>query len=372
MKVVRQIILIGVVCAALLAGADAAAGGREEFDRAILLVKDGKLPEAIAVLDALAATKGEFGDDALLEAGRIHEEELLDGARAMERYGALLRDFPNSRLQRRAASRFDALRTVDPRFLGPALEFRRAILDFPKDNKAAMDRVLGLITKNPEYPGADHAYFWLGEVARGKGDFLHASGYYHTVVQKFPQSAWAWKARRSLGDIEFERKSYGAAADLYREAAGAPDQYLHAAAIADAERAETHQCRERAANLSFMALLLGWAWLLAALLKLPTGIRIALHPVRETWALLVLSAGVLCAAGFFQPRHLTGIAPVLVVFLVSTQLSGALLRYHSFRPIGKVAYLVVSAAIGFGVIYGAIVKMGLMGSMVHTLKFGTG
>lgn len=353
-------------------GSAAALSGRDEFNRAIAAEKEAKLTEALAILKALGKSKGDFADDGYLEAGRVCEEELLDGMQAMEMYAALLRDYPNSRLQRRAAARLEALRGTDPRFLRPALEFRRAILDFPKDNKAAMERVLGLIEKTPDYPGADHAYFWLGEVSRGKGDIIHAAGFYHTVIQRFPQSAWAWKARRSLGDIEYERKSYGEAADLYREAAGAPDQYLHAAAVADAERAETHQFRERIANLSFLALLLGWAGLIASLLRLPTGIRIALHPVRETWVLIVLSAGVLCAAGFFQPRHLTGIALVLAAFLVSTQLSGALLRYRSLKPAGKIAYLVASAAIGSGVIYGAVVKMGLMGSVIHTLKFGTG
>ena len=368
---IRSIILIGIVCTALLAGAAPAhAGGRDDFNRAYALEKDGKHAEALAALKALAGTGGEFGDDALLEAGRIYEEELLDGAQAAEMYTALLRDFPNSRLQRRAAARLEALRTVEPRFLKPALEFRRAILDYPRDNKAAMERVQNLIQRTPDYPGADHAYYWLGEVSRGKGDTLQAERYYHTVIEKFPQSAWAWKARRSLGDLSYDLKEYAAAADLYREAAAAPDPSLKAAALNDVERSQTHVVRHRISNLSFLALALGWIFLIAGIRRLPMGLRTLVRPVAEAWVMLVFALAILAVTAVFQRALVAGIGLTLLVFIFTIQLSGVLLRNHSFRAPGKIAYLVFSIAIMAGVLYGAVVKMGHMGSLIHTFRFG--
>ena len=367
----RNAILTVIVCAALLAGAAAAhADGRGEYNRALALEKDGKHAAALAALKALGAVKGEFADDALLEAGRIHEEELLEGPQAMEQYAALLRDFPNSRLQRRAAARLEALRTVEPRFLKPALEFRRAILDFPADNKAATDRVQRLLSGTPDYPGADHAYYWLGEVARGRRDATQAAGYYQTVIQKFPQSQWAWKARRSLGDIAYDRKDYTAAAELYREAAQAPDPHLKSAAQVDVERAELHVFRHRAANLSFVALLACWAYLVVRLRRLPMGLRTAARPVPEAWVLLALSLAVLAVTAVGPRAELLGIALTLLTFLVTVQLSGTLLRHHSFGFVGKLLYFSAAALVSSGVLYGAVVKMGHMGSLVHTFKFG--
>jgi len=366
----RAFILVVVGVAVVWAAPAAYAGGRDEFNRAITLEREGKLKEALGVLGALADTKAEFSDDALLEAGRVHEEELLDGEQAVATYARLVKEFPNSRLVRRAAARIEALRSVDPRFLRAALEFRRAVLDFPKDNKASMQRVLDLLGKTPDFPGADHAYFWLGEVARGKKDFVLAERYYHTVIEKYAQSQWAWKARRSLGDLAYDKKDYAAAAEMYREAAGAPDQYLRSAAESDAERAETHLFRERNANLAILLLLLGWAYLFVALSRLRPGVKAAAQIVPETWVALVLSIAVLLAAAFFQRRYVPGLAAVLLVFLVSIQLSGTLLRYRVYSTGGKIAYLLASVGIGFGVLYGAIVKMGLMGSVLHTFKFG--
>ncbi|MBI5526941.1 MAG: tetratricopeptide repeat protein [Deltaproteobacteria bacterium] len=361
-----------LAAAAVLFGAitGAHAGGRDEFNRAIALEREGKMRDALGVLGALADTKAEFSDDALLEAGRVHEEEMLDGEQAVASYGRLIKEFPNSRLVRRAAARIEALRSVEPRHLRAALEFRRAVLDFPKDNKASMERVLNLLQKSPDFPGADHAYFWLGEVTRGRKDYVQAEGYYHTVIGRYAQSQWAWKARRSLGDLAYDKKDYAAAADRYREAAAAPDQYLHSAALADAERAETHLFRGRAANLAILLLFLGWAYVLVALSRLRPGIKAAKQPVPEAWVALGLSIIVVAAAAVFQRRYVPGIAVVLAAFLISIQLSGTLLRYRVYSTGGKIAYLLATLGIGFGVLYGAIVKMGLMGSVLHTFRFG--
>ena len=190
------------------------------------------------------------------------------------------------------------------------------------------------------------------------------------MIEKFPQSAWAWKARRSLGDLSYDLKEYAAAADLYLEAAQAPDPHLKASAQADVERARTHVIRHRVANLSFFALLLCWAFLVVRIRRLPMGLRTLARPVAETWVLLAFSLALVAATAAGPRAQLPGIALTLLVFLVSTQLSGVLLRNHTFGAAGKVAYLGIAALVAAGVLYGVVVKMGHMGSLVHTFRFG--
>jgi tetratricopeptide (TPR) repeat protein len=348
------------------------AGGREDYYRALDLEKAGKYDEAVVLLEGVTSAGREFADDALMEAGRIAEEVFLDGPRAINYYERLLKMHPSSRLVRRANARAEMLLAADPKHIKTILEFKRAILDFPNDKAAAIAKVLGLIEANPSWPGSDHALYWLGEVSRNMDDRAAAEKYLGGVISKYPSGEWAFKAMRSLGDMAYERKDYTASLEYFSQAMASPDPSLRGAVQADAERARTHLQRTRLSFAAFALLFLWWLYLARGILKARPGWKGVLKPHPETWLMAALSAVLLLLFAVFQGKYLAGAAVIIAVFLVSTQLSGSLLKVRRPAGIGRVLYLAATMVVMSAALYGIMVRMGLIGAMIHTLRFGPG
>jgi hypothetical protein len=85
-----------------------------------------------------------------------------------------------------------------------------------------------------------------------------------------------------------------------------------------------------------------------------------------------LSAVLLLLFAVFQGKYLAGAAVIIAVFLVSTQLSGSLLKVRRPAGIGRVLYLAATMVVMSAALYGIMVRMGLIGAMIHTLRFGPG
>ena len=257
-----------------------------------------------------------------------------------------------------------------PPSFDPSAQFRQAQTDAFHDSAGAQARVLDLVRRVPDFPEIDHAYFWLGESLIAHGDPAQGESFFRQAIARFPRSRWAFQAQNALGNMEMARKNYAAAATHFRAATGSPDPEIRDDATRALDRAQDWVFRLRSLPVVVVAVILTWAFLLFSLARLPGGLRSALRPVLETWLFLALSVALMVAARAIDYLHIAVHVGTLAVFLVSIQLSGALLRRRSFGLGKKIAYLAIGGLVGFGVLYAARVRTGEVAQIAEMIGDG--
>jgi outer membrane protein assembly factor BamD len=110
---------------------------------------------------------------------------------AIEQYRVLQKEYPNSGYGPAANARIHAL--ID---LLAEHEFGVGYFYMRKGSPgAALSRFLSVEERYPEYGGRDKLFYYSGEVLLRLGRKEEAARYYSRVVEEFPKSQWARKAR---------------------------------------------------------------------------------------------------------------------------------------------------------------------------------
>jgi hypothetical protein len=177
---------------------------------------------------------------------------------------------------------------------------------------------------------------------------------------------------RALGEMAYSRRDFSIAAEFFEQAEIFAEPQLKAVIHEDLERARNHLMRERLALLSFAALLLGWLYAITGIRRAGAPAAEALKPLTETIAALAASAVIVILSAVFQKRFTAAAAAIAVVLAVSIQLSGVLLRHRRYGASGKAVYFLTSLAVTAFAFYGILAQAGLVGAVIHTLKFGPG
>lgn len=114
---------------------------------------------------------------------------------AIEQYRVLLREYPNSGYSASANSRIRAL--ID---LLAEHEFAVGYFYMRKGSPgAALARFLLVEERYPEYGGRDKLFFYSGQVLQRLGRQEEASRYFARVLEDYPKSEFARKAKEKVG-----------------------------------------------------------------------------------------------------------------------------------------------------------------------------
>jgi outer membrane protein assembly factor BamD len=115
---------------------------------------------------------------------------------AIDQYRALIREYPNSSFATAGKERVRVLTD----YLAEH-EFAVGYFYMRKGSpSAALVRFTELEQRYPEYGGRDKLYFYSARVLERLGRREEAGRYYSRVIEEFPDSEWARKARGERGD----------------------------------------------------------------------------------------------------------------------------------------------------------------------------
>ena len=115
---------------------------------------------------------------------------------AIDQYRALIREYPNSSFATAGKERVRVLTD----YLAEH-EFSVGYFYMRKGSpSAALVRFTELEQRYPEYGGRDKLYFYSGRVLERLGRREEAARYYSRVIEEFPDSEWARRAKGERGD----------------------------------------------------------------------------------------------------------------------------------------------------------------------------
>ena len=204
---VRRLIL--VICIALLSGSVASADGdpatgRQAYYRALQLSRTGQQDQARKVLRELvdARPQDAFADDALLELGRIADEEQGDLVQALNEYQELLRRYPESRLSRRASARVRFLeqnRSADPKRLARYQDLLRRGHTLTVEQAEAELR--SILAGASDFKLAPEGLFWLAGRWAAAGDPKRARALYEEIIAAHPKHSAAASSLLALAEL---------------------------------------------------------------------------------------------------------------------------------------------------------------------------
>jgi outer membrane protein assembly factor BamD (BamD/ComL family) len=246
----------------LLAVPSPSPGGQLAFEAAIKREAAGDYAGAAADLEKLARQHPDdsFADDALFEAALLAEERLGDPARAARLYGEVAKNYPQSRLARRARTRVEyyasGLRTGE----APLAEFQRLMSQGTRDPVAAVADMKKLLAQHPDFVFADHALYWLGSRLVEQGGEAEGVQKFLELERRFPSSEWTLRAKKARADLLLKNGHGAEARRLYEELARSPDSIARAAGTEGLGAVETRLWRRWLAGvgLTYLALFLGF------------------------------------------------------------------------------------------------------------------
>jgi outer membrane protein assembly factor BamD (BamD/ComL family) len=238
------------------------ASGQRAFDAAIKREAAGDYAGAAADLENLARQHPDdtFADDALFEAALLAEERLGDPAHAARLYGEVVKNYPQSRLARRARTRVEfyasGLRTGE----APLAEFQRLMSQGVRDPVAAIADMEKLLAQHPDFVFADHALYWLGSRLVEQGRESEGVQRFLDLERRFPSSEWTLRAKKARADLLLKRGHGAEARRLYEELARSPDSIARAAGSEGLGAVETRLWRRWlvGVGLAWLALFLGF------------------------------------------------------------------------------------------------------------------
>ena len=196
----------------------AATPAHDAFYAATDLARVGRNEAAAAAYEEVARKwpDDDIADDALAEAAQIREEKLGDPEGALRVWDQLLKQYPQSRLARRAQSRSDYLRGALAAGAEPLRIYQQVLAEYPKrPHGDSIARMSELVARYPNFPLAPNAWFWLGEAHAQEKQWDEALRAYEHVKAAWPQSEWSARAEKAIGDTWLERGDIGRAVQSY-------------------------------------------------------------------------------------------------------------------------------------------------------------
>ncbi|MBF0430599.1 MAG: tetratricopeptide repeat protein [Fibrobacteria bacterium] len=270
-------------------------------------------------------------DDALYQIAYIYDHYLFDYKSALEVYGRLLKDFPQSRSAKPARFRLNyILQHADNDFI-PLKIFEKARLTSGNDNRPDNIReVEELLEVYPTMTLRGEILMWLGHVFE-KSDYQKAVSYLERLASSDNDRELAYKAALKLGDMMYQQKDYVLAEERYRKILkNYPGK--QSALTVKIERSMRGRIREFLYMGAVFSLISGF---LFVFLLPPVGLRLSGYKV-------LVSSGILYAIAILVPfvlyyEHLIPLIPlstalfpslIAVVYIISLIAKG-----FSGRPV---------------------------------------
>jgi len=338
---------------------------RAAFQAATELGRAGRHAEAAAAYETVARDfpDDELADDALAEAAQLHEEKLDDPEGALRLYTLLTERYPHSRLSRRAGNRAAFLRASLAAGPEPLRIYNQVVQGYARRPHAeSIARMEDLVRRFPRFPLLGQALFWLGQAYQQERRWDDALRAYSEVQARLPQSEWAARAQKGIGDLWLERGQYARARAAFEALAARGPEWVSAA---EAGRAAVRGARWRrdlewACGAVFALFVLGYG--LRA-----RRVRPLTFPLELKYYLPVAAAFVLAAAtehrAILRATSMLAGAGALIVFLVG---QGRLRGRTGARALHVIAITAAVAAI----FVLAVQSQHLTDMMLETLRAG--
>jgi tetratricopeptide (TPR) repeat protein len=141
------------------------------------------------------------GDEALFNMGLIYAH-LKDYKKALESFGRLLKDFPQSSLSEEAKIWTEVLNTIEETKI--KLEGQRSVHQYllrnqtllaKGDYKDALEKNIKVLARNPDRPPGDEALFNMGLIYAHLKDYKKALESFERLLKDFPQSSLSEEAK---------------------------------------------------------------------------------------------------------------------------------------------------------------------------------
>lgn len=352
------VIAVFALCAARLAAAQDAAQ-RLDRERAEASIRAARERPQDAAAELFAAAQ-------------LFEQRLGEPARAAELYREVAALAPEGDLGERARRRLDFLAPLlagDPAVLEAWLAIRQDEGREPAATSAA--RAEALIAAHPRWPGVAHVELWLGDAARGVGDWDAARAHYRRALERATSAELSRAIHRSRVELALSGGDAAEAEAALADLRAAGELGVGAGPLRDRVVVE----RRRA--LWLRGALVGAAAALAVLLgSLATGARswrraaAALWPPPAELVYLAPVAAVLVGLAALRFGDVAAaVAAVAAIGLGSTWLSGAGLRLHP-RSRRRALVHALAAAVGVcAAIYLVLHQTALLDDLVDTIDF---
>ena len=205
---------------------------RSQFDQAIQRLGTNESGQAAADLLSLADhhPHSTMAPEALFAAAHQYEETLAQPDRALELYQRLIKDYPESRLLRRAGSRTAQLTVSLRSGAAPLLRFMAIVRNTTDSSPERALQLTALLREHPQFALADQATYLLFDGALRRNDPQVAT-LYRQLVDRFPSSDWTARGQQSLAEWQLGRGRLGAARTSYTQLAQRPEPLWQKAAM---------------------------------------------------------------------------------------------------------------------------------------------
>jgi tetratricopeptide (TPR) repeat protein len=316
-------------------------------------------------------------DDELFVAARTVQDHFNDPLRALRLYERIIAEYPNSRLALAASRRAAILQNVtDGGAVNVAYAQAFVSLQQASDSLDSADVFQrGETLVHAIWPGAGDVSLWLGEYAQRRGLLAKARDYFAYTRKHWPSGRQNAIALHAQASVSVEMQDYDAALVLAAamDVTDGADAVLQQGIISDARRGLRFRwwlTPAVAAVIGSLLVLLGSWW--SARRRVSVGLRASLMPTLEVWFLAPVLA-------LFTVASLTAnvaIAPAVGLVsgygLIAAWLAGIAFRQalatSARPPRGRAAIHCVACIIGTaGIIYVALMRQGLLISMMETL-----
>ena len=377
-------LLVAITLCVIAGTAAAQDAAGDAFRAATKLLADGKLEQAQAAFEAVAALDpaGPWADDALAEAAGAAERrgDLTEARRLWRR---VLAEHPSSRQSRRARARVAAIEEA----IGSAGEWlavaeaHETILRASvgkSDPTPQVEELAALVEANPQYPRNHEARMWIGDAWMRLGRPGRAAEIFRDARAIATDPDDRWRAGKSHGDALALAGDLDGAERIYRGMIGEGD------ALSDRSLAEG---LDDVAKMRLQAQLILAAWVILAVVlvlglvglwRLAGGVRPALRalarPPIEVWFFLPVAAviGGIALTGNFLVE--IAVREILLGGLVLTWLGGAILELARRRgrlrvPVLLVHLLATTAAV-VSICYLAVMNDRLIDMIAETWTHG--
>ena len=205
---------------------------RSLFDQAIQRLGTSDSGQAATELVALADhhPHSTLAPEALFAAAQQYEESLAQPDRALELYQRLIKDYPESRLLRRAESRTAQLTVSLRSGAAPLVRFLTIVRNTPDNSPERALQLTALLREHPQFALADQATYLIFDGALRRNDPQVAT-LYRQLVDQFPKSDWTARGQQSFAEWQLGRGRLGAARTSYTQLAQRPEPLWQKAAI---------------------------------------------------------------------------------------------------------------------------------------------
>ncbi len=351
---------------------------RESFYAALRLEREGKPREAAEKLIAAYEmdTKGSYAPEALGEAARIFERKLFEPRRALELYGKLLEQYPQSRQSRRAMARVKWLSGHLDAGEQVLAEYMRTTVQANQQNlEDAARRLEKLLDQHPNFSLAVEGRFWIASALERAGKKAEAL----KVLEQIAGGDNPEASARALGQIATMRIAGGdfdGAEDAYRKMAklGGKWRMTAEAGMRQLVKLERERALPAVTTVSYCTSL-SWAWVFFIASAWRRRKRFSyrwLVPTLESWHYLGAMMGLYLWASGGTTHTARALAAMGAMTFAVLLPAGLYWRLPGTRP-GSGLLVLHLLVLSAGVLSAALMAIqgaGMMEQLLHTIRFG--